>query len=112
MQSSTHIERNQKPIVARSAANAFLRPKHSSYNVTQVAWKRRSPPRVFGFTKAQVLDTLMRSNARICASFAALSIPTFGYMMYRYHYVLKPRKLEFDKQKEEELLAEGAFKNS
>ena len=90
----------------------FLTSKHRSPNLTQAAFKTRGPPRLFGYTKSQVLDTLMRSNATICATIAVTSVPLACFMIYRYQYVLKPRKIEYEKMKQEELLSEGAFHKS
>lgn len=90
------------------ARKAYLKPK-STPNLTLVAYKSRGPLRVFGFTKSQILDTMMRSNATICVTISLTSIPLAAIMIYRYQTILKPRKLEYEKKKQEELLAEGAF---
>jgi hypothetical protein len=112
MQSSAYALQNINPIMSLAARKAFLRPLQLSQNVTQVAWKSRGPRRYLGYTRSQVLDTLMRTNANTCFYVCLTSFPMAAYMIYRYKYVLKPGKLEYEKQKEAELLAEGAFEKS
>jgi len=63
-------------------------------------------------TRSQLLDKIYRTNATTCFYFLLASGPIAAYGIYRYNYVLKPGKLAYDKQKEAELLAEGAFKKS
>ena len=89
----------------------YLKPQ-STPNLTLVAYKTRGPPRYFGYTKAQMLDTVMRSNATICAAITFLLLPLGGYLVYRYHTITKPSYIEYEKQKQEELLAEGAFQKT
>ena len=44
---------------------------------------RRSPPRVFGWTKAQILDELMYTNTKFSLAACSLSIPFFGFLFYQ-----------------------------
>ena len=92
-----------------SNGKTFLRPHQSTPNLTLVAWKKRGPPRIFGWTKTQVLDAMMRTNVRVCATFSLGIVPFVAIWMYRYQTILKPNKLEYERKKQEELLAEGAF---
>ena len=112
MQSSVHASQILNPIMSLAFRKAILRPTQLCHNVTQVAWTTRGPPRYLGYTRSQILDKLMRTNAKTCFFVCMASFPMAAYMIYRYKYVLKPGKLEYERQKEAELLAEGAFKNS
>ena len=111
MQSSHQLSNNQGSLMGLSQGKSFLRPQQSTPNLTLVAWKKRGPPRVLGWTKSQVLDSLMATNARICATFCLAFFPLCGYMAYRYQTVKKNVR-EYEKKKREELLAEGAFEKS
>ncbi len=51
----------------------------------------------------------MRSNARICATVTFSALPLIALWTYRYQTVLKPAKIEYQKKKAEELLAEGKY---
>jgi len=78
-----------------------------TYQFTQVAGAKRGPRRFLGYTKTQLLDKLMRSNANICAAITFSSIPILAFYVYRYYTVLKPVKDELELKAREELLAEG-----
>ena len=58
----------------------------SSFRLTQVAGKKRGPPRFLGYTRSQVLDTVMRSNARICGAVTLLIFPVIAAWAIRYLY--------------------------
>lgn len=73
----------------------------------QARGARRAPPRIFGKTKTQLLDTVMRSNATICAAVCASAIPMMLYWSHRYVTVLKPEKEEREARERADLLAEG-----
>jgi len=75
--------------------------------VSQTRFARRGPPRLFGKTKSQYLDTLMRSNANICAAISFSFFPIVIYYIYRYNFVLKPAREEIARKEKEALLAEG-----
>ncbi len=98
--------------------------------MAQVAHKRRGPPRFLGYTKSQILDFFMRSNARVCATISFSALPIIVFWMYRYlvpsvsctchafsflnppfryQTVLKPAKLEYEAKRQEELLSEGKY---
>ena len=112
MQSRHQLSNNQSSIVGLSSSRPFLRPHQLNPNLTLVAWTKRGPHRYLGWTRTQVLDSLMRSNARICATICMCFFPVVGAWVYRYHTVLKPAKLEFEQKRQEELLAEGKFEKS
>jgi len=73
----------------------------------QTAGTKRGPPRLFGKTKSQLLDTLMRSNANICALVSFSAFPIVAYYTYRYYTILKPARDAIAAKEQEELLAEG-----
>ena len=93
----------------RRCTKSFLKPIKPTTSFIQVAGAKRGPPRYLGWTKSQVLDTLMRTNARICFSFALLFFPVCIAWGYRYQTVLKPKKVMRERKREEELLAEGKY---
>ena len=83
----------------------LLRP--TSLTVTQVAGRKRGPPRFLGKTKAQYLDWLMRSNANICALISFSFFPIVAWYSYRYITILKPARDAKAAEEKEALLAEG-----
>ena len=112
MQPFNQLSNNQGSLVGISNNRTFLRSQQGNANLTLVAWKTRGPRRLLGWTRSQMLDFLMRSNARICATFSLGFFPLVGFWIYRYQTVLKPNKREYERKKQEELLAEGAFEKS
>ena len=83
----------------------LLRP--SSLTLTQVAGRKRGPPRFLGKTKAQYLDWLMRFNANICALISFSFFPIVAWYSYRYITILKPARDAKAAEEKEALLAEG-----
>ena len=88
--------------------------------VSQTRFAKRGPPRLLGRTKSQYLDTLMRSNANICAAISFSFFPIVAYYIWRsvcsftctctcrYNFVLKPAREEIARKEREALLEEGA----
>jgi len=68
---------------------------------------QRGPPRLLGRTKSQYLDTLMRSNANICAAISFSFFPIVAYYIWRYNFVLKPAREEIARKERAALLEEG-----
>jgi len=98
--SSTTTSANRPRILLSPSSQILL---------TQVAGVKRGPKRFLGKTRSQVLDFFMRTNVRICATISALFFPIVAFYVFRYNYVLKPRKLQLKKEAEEKLLAEGKY---
>ena len=92
-------------IMIGAVTRNLLRP--TSLTLTQVAGRKRGPPRFLGKTKAQYLDWLMRSNANICALISFSFFPIVAGYTYRYITVLKPARDAKAAEEEEALLAEG-----
>jgi len=91
-----------------SSAPKFLTPS-SRIQIAQVAGAKRGPSRFLGKTRSQILDSFMRSNARICAVITATFFPICAYWTWRYNYIIKPKREELKKVAEQELLAEGKY---
>jgi len=70
--------------------------------------KHRAPPRVFGKTKAQLLDGIIGTNAVIWAAIGFLALPMTGYLLYIFQTKRKERTVE-TQALEQELLAEGKY---
>ena len=105
---SSSLYRN---LMGLTMTKAFLKPNLASH-ITQVAGTKRGPPRYFGRTKSQYLDTLYRSHAMMMASISLFTIPLLIAILYYMNVILKPQ-IEEAKQKEaEELLSEGAFQKT
>ena len=100
MQSRQQLSNNQSSVVGLSSSRPLLRPHHRTSNLILVAGTKRGPHRYLGWTRTQVLDSLMRSNARICATICLCFFPVVGAWIYRYHTVLKPAKLEFERKRQ------------
>jgi len=79
-------------------------------SVTRIATKKRGPPRYLGFTKAQILDEFMRTNARIWATVTFGSLPLFAWMLHNYRKNVKPEQERILREREEALLSEGKYK--
>ena len=92
-------------IMIGAVTRNLLRPTRPT--LTQVAGRKRGPPRFLGKTKAQYLDWLMRSNANICALISFSFFPIVAGYTYRYITVLKPARDAKAAEEEEALLAEG-----
>ena len=92
-------------IMIGAVTRNLLRP--TNLTLTQVAGRKRGPPRFLGKTKAQYLDWLMRSNANICALISFSFFPIVAGYTYRYITVLKPARDAKAAEEEEALLAEG-----
>ena len=92
-------------IGAAAVTRNLLRP--TSLTLTQVAGRKRGPPRFLGKTKAQYLDWLMRSNANICALISFSFFPIVVWYSYRYITILKPARDAKAAEDKEALLAEG-----
>jgi len=88
-----------------TTSSTLLKPVNSI--IIQSAGKKRGPPRFLGRTKTQYIDTLMRSNASICAVISFGFVPLAGWYSYRYFTVLKPAREAKVAREQEELLAEG-----
>lgn len=92
-----------------STAQQFLQTPSNRIQLTQVAGAKRGPSRFLGKTRSQILDSFMRSNARICALITATFFPICAYWTWRYNYIIKPKREELKKVAEQELLAEGKY---
>lgn len=86
---------------------SFLSAKTSQVN--QIALKHRAPPRYFGRTKAQILDTLVKNNAMLWGGLTVITIPSVFYLLYKVDTQVLPEKNAEIAQKEEELLSEGRY---
>ena len=69
--------------------------------------RHRAPARLFGWTKGQALDLVVRNNTRTCLFVIFLAFPAMAFGTWRYQTVLKPVKQEWEKKRAEELLSEG-----
>lgn len=92
-----------------SAPRQPLLSPASQLLLTQVAGAKRGPRRYLGKTKSQILDFFMRSNVRVCATISMSFFPIVAYYVFKYNFVIKPKKKELKKQAEEQLLAEGKY---
>lgn len=79
----------------------------TSITIPQTRGAKRGPPRFFGKTKTQLLDSVMRSNANICFAASLSFFPIFAFYSYRYMTVLKPAREARDAKDREDLLSEG-----
>jgi len=74
-----------------------------------IALKHRGPPRVFGKSKAQLLDQVMAKNAYFWAGLTGVTFPFLCYLIWRFNYVVLPEQDRLKEKLESDLLSEGRY---
>lgn len=95
----------------RNRASCLLSIGGRSRTVTanSIALKHRGPPRIFGKSKAQLLDQVMAKNAYFWLGLTCVTIPSLIYLMWRFNYVVLPEQDKLKEKVEADLLSEGRY---